>query len=100
MLRPNPGNTRCCFARAITTPRQAGMSAGRLRTGSDLVEHAAVGEELRLRLAPVAEQLRDGESLHHGKLRGVFLRHRGETRTIEMPRFDVLRPRRVQEFQV
>src|SRR6185437_3333679 len=70
------------------TSSGTGISASRLRTRSDLVEHATVGKELRLRLAPVAEQLRDGESLHRRKLAGVFLRHLREARTIEMARLD------------
>src|SRR6185437_3951011 len=67
---------------------------------SDLVEYATVGEELRLHLAPCTEHIRQGERVHLGKLGGVSGGHRRRTRSVEIPRFDLLRLWRVQELQV
>src|SRR5215813_4968659 len=66
----------------------------------DLVEHAAVVEELLLRLAPITELLRNGEQLELRELGIVLLRHLAPPRTVEILRGDILPLRRIEELQI
>src|ERR1700754_3682570 len=67
---------------------------------ADLVEDSAIGKELRLGLAPVAEHLGQGERLYLRKLCGVLRGYLGRTRTIEVACLDVLGLGRVEELQI
>ncbi len=65
----------------------------------DLVEHAAIGEMRRLRLAPAAEIPVDGDQGNGGKRAAILGQDRDIARAVEILRLDLLRLRRIEEIQ-
>src|SRR5690606_10234074 len=99
MLRPNPGSTR---------GRRRGVAADVCRTALtgllarlDLVEHAAIGEVLGLRLLPGTEGLADGDQLHLREARDVgAVGMLGVARPVVVTGGDALPFRRIQVPQI
>src|SRR5665647_417652 len=66
----------------------------------DLVEYAAVGEVIFLRLGPAAKRIIDGEEFKLRECARVFRRRDRGTRTVEMTTGDVLAFLGIKIFEV
>src|SRR6202000_2035961 len=96
--------TRSCPGQPACSPHSGESPAARcdssMLTFGDLVEHTAVGEIGRLRLAPIAELFGQGEGFHRRELRGVTIGHRGQPRPEEMLGGQRLPLRAVEKLQI